>query len=95
MFVVYEISSTRYAGRKGSYGDPIFESVAAARAHISRLVKAGKYTRSQLEVAPLDYFRKNVERQVTKKNLLSGKEFTQPINTPLACDPSSETYWSM
>jgi hypothetical protein len=31
----------------------------------------------------------------TKKNLLSGKTFTQAKGTPLCCDPSSETYWSM
>lgn len=35
---------------------------------------------------------------VTKKtvtSLMSGKEIQIPVNTPLACDPSSETYWSM
>lgn len=36
--------------------------------------------------------------QFTKKtvtSLMSGKEIQIPVNTPLACDPSSETYWSM
>jgi hypothetical protein len=36
--------------------------------------------------------------QFTKKtvtNLMTGKEIQIPVNTPLACDPSSETYWSM
>ena len=28
-------------------------------------------------------------------NLVSGKEVTIRSNTPLGCDPSSETYWSM
>jgi hypothetical protein len=28
-------------------------------------------------------------------NLMSGKEVEININTPLSCDPSSETYWSM
>jgi hypothetical protein len=31
----------------------------------------------------------------TVKNLMSGKEIQIPANTPLCCDPSSETYWSM
>ena len=31
----------------------------------------------------------------TVTNLMSGKEVQIPVNTPLACDPSSETYWSM
>lgn len=36
--------------------------------------------------------------QFTKKtvtSLMSGKEIEIPVGTPLACDPSSETYWSM
>lgn len=34
---------------------------------------------------------------MTKKvmNLMSGKEVEISINTPLCCDVSSETYWSM
>ena len=34
---------------------------------------------------------------VTKKvnNLMSGKEIIIAIDTPIYCDPSSESYWSM
>jgi hypothetical protein len=46
-------------------------------------------------IAERAHFHAHIEKQETKRNLLSGKEFTQPVNTPLACDPSSETYWSM
>lgn len=31
----------------------------------------------------------------TVKNLISGKDIQIAANTPLCCDPSSETYWSM
>lgn len=31
----------------------------------------------------------------TVRNLMSGKMVEIPEDTPLACDPSSETYWSM
>lgn len=31
----------------------------------------------------------------TVRNLMSGKEIQIPVDTPLCCDPSSETYWSM
>ena len=36
-------------------------------------------------------------RPATKivKNLMSGKEIEIDYDTPLCCDPSSETYWSM
>ncbi len=31
---------------------------------------------------------------VTRKNIMSGEEFQMRSDTPLCCDPSSETYWS-
>jgi hypothetical protein len=31
----------------------------------------------------------------TVKNLMSGQEVEIPYDTPRACDPSSELYWSM
>ena len=31
----------------------------------------------------------------TVKNLMSGLEIQIAVDTPLCCDPSSETYWSM
>ena len=36
-------------------------------------------------------------KQTTKtvQNLMTGKEIQIPSDTPLCCDPSSETYWSM
>ena len=35
------------------------------------------------------------ETYVTRKNLLSGQEFTERFDTPRYCSPSSESYWSM
>lgn len=35
------------------------------------------------------------ETWVTRRNLVSGKEFTERFDTPYYCSPSSETYWSM
>ena len=35
------------------------------------------------------------ETYVTRKNLLTGKEYRERFDTPLSCSPSSETYWSM
>ena len=31
----------------------------------------------------------------TVRNMMSGLELEIPVDTPLCCDPSSETYWSM
>jgi hypothetical protein len=35
------------------------------------------------------------ETYVTRKNLMSGKEFEERYDRPYYCSPSSETYWSM
>ena len=35
------------------------------------------------------------ETYVTRKNMMSGKEFKERYDTPYYCSPSSETYWSM
>ena len=34
------------------------------------------------------------ETFVTRKNMMSGKEFQERYDTPYYCSPSSETYWS-
>lgn len=95
MFVVYQIADTRYAGRKGRYDAPIFDTEGAAKSHLTRLVKAGKFERSALAIADLKTFREQIEKQVVRQNLLSGKDFVESINTPNYLSPSSETYWSM
>lgn len=94
-YVVFEKSTTRYAGKKAKYNEPIFGSLAAAKSHMSRLVKSGKYKADEIEVAELDYFRDFVEAIVQRTNLMSGKPFFERINVPYYCSPSSETYWSM
>ncbi len=35
------------------------------------------------------------ETFVTRRNMMSGKEFQERYDTPYFCSPSSESYWSM
>ena len=35
------------------------------------------------------------ETMITRKNLITGKEFQERYDRPHYCSPSSETYWSM
>ena len=51
--------------------------------------------RYRMAIAAKAYFHQNIEKQVKKKNLMSGEEFMEPANRPYYCSPSSETYWSM
>ena len=46
-------------------------------------------------LADAAYFHDFIEKRVRKTNLMTGEEFTQPVNTPRSCDPSTELYWSM
>jgi hypothetical protein len=34
------------------------------------------------------------ETFVTRKNMMSGKEYQERYDTPYYCSPSSETFWS-
>jgi hypothetical protein len=81
------------------------KTAAAAKAWVTRkqreyLTRQGLYVSNDgplfdWGLAEAEYFHRHIEKSVNKRNLMTGKEFTQPVNTPLACDPSSETYWSM
>jgi len=94
-FVVFETATTRYAGKKAKYNEPIFPTMAAAKSHMTRLIKSGKYTADQIAVADYSYFHDEIEAIVERTNLMSGKTFYERINVPYYCSPSSETYWSM
>lgn len=50
----------------------------------------------QYQLYPTAQFRiEFVTTTKTVKNLMTGKEIEIPHDTPRACDPSSELYWSM
>jgi len=46
-------------------------------------------------IAEADYYHKNIEKFVTRTNMMSGKEYTESVNTPNYMSPASEAYWSM
>jgi hypothetical protein len=46
-------------------------------------------------VATVQDYNTNVVHMVTRVNLMSGKEYQEPSNTPGYCSPASEAYWSM
>ena len=84
-----------------------YKTMSAAKAALTRLTKAWRANALsnydsldndptfRYGISEADYFHKNLEKQVKKKNLMSGKEFMEPANRPYYCSPSSETYWSM
>lgn len=97
IWVVYEKDTTAMV--KQYYG------IGAAKAAVTRMQK--KYLKENglmvsndgplfdYGIADREYYYSNIVRKVTRKNLMTGQEYQESVNTPLCCSPASETYWSM
>jgi len=85
MYVIYDRLTTV------TVKDKHFKTLGAAKAYMTR--KGLDPNKWAIEKAIT--FWSHIEKSETRRNLMSGGEFTQRVNTPLCCDPSSETYWSM
>src|SRR5210317_694839 len=84
-----------------------YKTMSAAKAALSRASKQwwnllGRYgdptendPQFRMGIAEADYFRKHIEKSRTVENMMTGKAFSQPVNTPAHMSPASETYWSM
>jgi hypothetical protein len=92
-YVVYNKETTKTIRAK-AYGKEYYATEAAAKAFLTRMVKMG-YHKEDFAVAEIGDFRANIEKYENVTNLMSGKPVRQSVNTPLSCDVSSETYWSM
>ena len=69
-----------------------YKTFGAARATRTRLCRKAGYSVADLSIVDTKNYQ---PRMVTRKNLMSGVEFREDVNTPYYCSPSSETYWSM
>tara|TARA_Y100000114_G_scaffold93459_1_gene86853 strand:+ start:354 stop:611 length:258 start_codon:yes stop_codon:yes gene_type:complete len=80
-----------------------FRTEGAAKAFLTRWEKGKTYScnfdgpldRSKFAIADEWVFRKKIEKQVVRKNLMTGKEYTERLNEPSCTSPASETYWCM
>jgi hypothetical protein len=92
-YVVYQVSTGfTITDRAGAAGTKVYRTEAAAQACKTRLVRKLGYQRHELAVCE---YQNLPSRTRTVTNLMSGKPVEIDVNTPLCCDPSSETYWSM
>lgn len=57
--------------------------------------KGLKVSNAKLHLKKAKAQHKEETRTKVVKNLMSGEEMVILASTPLCCDPSSETYWSM
>lgn len=102
-FIIYRIASTvavgpmdngaphsAYAKRYATFGGALRTATKwNTQAQEKGLVGPGPYG-----VAETEHYYTRVVRQVTKTNLISGKEYQEASNTLGFLSPSSEAYWS-
>jgi hypothetical protein len=69
-----------------------YKTWGSAKATVTRLINKAGWSASQLQIIARDSYK---PRMVTRKNLMTGAEFQEDVNTPNCCSPASETFWSM
>ena len=103
-FVYDKSNQNRIVARAA--GQQSYATAGAAQAAITRASKKYQQNPDNLmkldqdpqfiyAIAETEHYYSNLERMVTRTNLMSGKEYQESINTPSYCSPSSEAYWSM
>jgi hypothetical protein len=75
-------------------GKRYYATEASAKGALTRNVNAGKVARESFEVISSAEYQAIPRKMMKVRNLMSGIEVEIPVDTPLCCDPSSETYWS-
>ena len=81
-----------------------YKSMSAAKAALTRMSKKymedfSKYCITKdpqfiYGIAESEYYYANIEQQVERVNMMTGKKYWESVNTPRYCSPSSEAYWS-
>jgi hypothetical protein len=97
-YIIYNIESTlllmghnkRYATRAAAKGALTRISKKANLLSAERQAFKNKYA-----IASILEFHNNIEKMVTRINLMSKKEYQERVNTPIYCSPAYESYWSM
>ena len=110
MYYIYEKSSTYIMGKMDKQGlvrpdhRKSYATMSAAKAALTKMTNWHRYhtindmqnsPQFRYAIAETGYFHKSLEKSRKTTNMMSGKEFVEPVNTPNYMSPSSESYWSM
>jgi len=103
-YVVYRID-TGYALPKtpGGYDLAFYQTNGAAWRLAKQLNELSGYEHDFAAVCTIEEYTNGIcpdyengeIKMVERTNLMTGKKYMEPANTPLCSSPSSETYWSM
>ena len=99
MYVIYHKETTRLLTNPRMHSllaKKIYKTERAPKTGLTILSNRNEsITKSDYAIAEFNDFKINIEKTEVVKNLMSGKDVTQSVNTPHCCDPSTESYWSM
>ena len=106
MYYIYDQHSTRILSKESKHWlKAEYKTMSAAQAALTRMQKKWvqrEGVAAQAEgplytaaIAEAEYYAKHIERFVKRKNMMSGEEYTESVNTPNYMSPASEAYWSM
>jgi hypothetical protein len=92
MFVIYDKQTTIIFK---PFKTKEFKSIGAAKRQLNEFAKIYNTDMSGYAIADEITFHSTIEKTVKRKNLMSGLEYDEPINTPPYMSPACESYWSM
>lgn len=95
MFVVYHTKSGRLLSDRRYFVKNSAIQAIQKMDEYYKSVTIGDYVSDLAYMTAGEYFSTIGNQKITVKNLMTGRDVEIDINTPLSCDPSSETYWSM
>lgn len=84
-YVVYDVETTKIMAT--------YPSKRGTTRFINKTMKEG-YNKIMGAAPAIEFFEK-IEKYKEVKSLMSGETVRIKVNTPISCDPSMETYWSM
>jgi hypothetical protein len=95
MFAIVNVGTEQLYRKPGHYCSADYETERGAKGACTRLNKEYGNTAQWKVILLADYRTLYPVKYETVFNLMSGKPVVQAVGTPLCCDVSSETYWSM
>lgn len=95
MWYVYDKNSTRIQYTAKTAAAAKAWITRQHREHLANTIAYHDGPLFQFGYAEAQHFHQHIEKSETKRNFMTGEQFTQPVNTPRSCDPSTELYWTM
>jgi len=97
-FVIYRKSDSKIMINSKTRKE-FYASIGRAKLALSKMIENRQLIEntecSTYACEELDFYRKNIEQFRMVKNLLSGKEVRESVNTPNYCSVGSEAYFCM